>query len=1140
MAKRKILVVTGQSNATTVADATSWEDRHPNVRLRSPLAQPVQFTTDIVARERFTMPATFAGGPQAGRFGDLNRGNWQTVDTHGKVVNAVRFLTHYNPTASGLNLGTGTTLTFPGTGSIGLGSSGATLATTVRWQYNPNGLVITRERTGSTHTIDGSGWVGPTNSIVVSPPFFPAAEPGERFSYVATSGAVSTTTELKLVQLFGGLHDLGSLFDAPPQSLATGAHGAGLKAVLDSGGVPTTGRISCLSRPGYPGAPVSFTRRTDIGLVNSTNDPADTIEVNTQELKVGDAIFFEELIPASGANIAGIAMAGGPPAVSATVYVVSVTLGAPPFSNIQVSATKGGAVIPVGALVGLLLWKWAFPAVGLTENSTYYITRYATEIEEKSIASWLDATERLQITTHGLVEEERVRLKTGSGTLPAAFTFETDYYVHVIDKDNVQLSATRGGAAIAFAPGGTAGVILVRMEAYFHFYVSASVGGPEITVTVDVRSVLCIFLESFRGSLTGLQIRALTGANAGQAVPAGDIYFGDSPNFRAIIKLGAAFVTPPAIGDTYAIEVPPLNGQPIPFEKWAFFLPWCPFEGEAPFTTPVSAAITEALPVGSPVLATFSGPLPNDVVRFYPNGTFTPKINPGQRYYTVVANVAAAYLSATYDGLAIVSTAAIPPTGGALATLLRQEGKTNPFPPGFNYPNHYDAVGSYQPFRGPGVMPGPRQTFATGLAISLAEYYGEAIYVVHVAFGGTNIGHTDTPNGLGSWSATGDPNNIFSRFLEELDSAVLALQAQGDTGECIGIVWVQGEGDASFEDFANRYKVNERRLKTSMRQALKDRGLFSRPVEELKWISPHCQTTPWQFSTTVNAAKDALVAEDPYSATFDQFDLERMAQLTGVNGLKFGPGGDPLHYSGNGMTDLEQRAYAALLSLGESSVDIEVANMALALINEPAKVFSLDPLVDQSAQAAECGKFIKVARDEILESHSWAFATKLAALTATTLDANRSEWAFAYLLPTDMLNPLEVVLPGTTSASTTEVTPLWRSPLAQLVPIGAQTGNPFVIERDESDQLVLFCNVENALLRYNRRITPAIELPMKFKLAWARKLASLIAGQFVKEGGSALSQRLEALARIEKGDAAAVDASRQLNRPTPQQGPWDR
>jgi hypothetical protein len=1143
MAKRKFLVVAGQSNATAIGDAPTWEDEHPTIALRSPLVtlgRAPQFSEAAPYAELWTMPATFAGGQQTGWLGDgTPASSWQSFDIRGKVVPAVRFLTFYNPTPSYLNLGSGQTVTYPGQGTILAAASGNVLTTSVVWQYNNAGLVLTRLRTGTTHTIQ-AGWSAPTTVVTVSPPMIPPPEPGEVFSYVPTGGASSTTSEVKLVQRFGGLNDIGTLLDGPPIAAADapGYHFCEVRKIAKVSGFGPA-RASCRSRFPFVGQPVIF----GVGIigfviVTATNTGTETLTMSAP-IPVDTVLVF----PSLGAGTAP----GGITFDSVRYYVV-YSVG----NDIRVSLTQGGTPVDLtSAHVGLVYVTYALPS-GITSGAIYYVTRVGKEDETQSISAFAAGTITASALEHGLMENERIRF---AGTpLPPELTAGVDYYVKVTAFNTFSVSATRGGPAIVTSAA-TGGATFVRQEGSFHFFFSATPGGAEVVLNdtagngdATETGTRVQFSQQFRGSLTGMTLRALTGPNAGQSVPLGDIYF-DVVNGTSVVKLGSPFVSAPTTGDTYTIEPPKVNGKDVPFHKWAYFLPWCPFEGGAKYHGPFGSAASLAETVGAEIFLELPDAWPQEQVRIAGRAPLTPKLNYGSRYYTEKSNGAQVFLSLTYGGGPIFGTSVVAPPVNASSILLRQEGKTNPYPPGFNYPNHNIVVSGYQPFDGPGLMNAPRMGFAAGLAVSLAEYYGEPINVVQLAVGGTNIGHTDVMPAaynlsasnwfdvkqLLSWAPT-DLNSIFARFLDTLDAAKLAFEAVGDEGECIGIVWVQGEGDASFEELANRYEVNARRLKTAMRQAIKDRGMFSRPTEELRWIDPHCQTTPdaWPFAAIVNAAKDALIAEDPYSATFEQQDLERLSDLNGPT--------DSVHYSGAGMTELERRAYAAILSIGEGSTEVEIANLALSLIGEPAKVFSLDPAVDQSAQAAECAKFLPIARDTILETYAWSFATKLVNLTETTKDAIRSDWTFAYLLPPDLLSPLEVLPQGSSTdvAAPTELVPAWRAPMASVHP--ARNGYPYAIEKDAIGRSVLYTNVANARLRYNQRVTAATVVPVKFKLAVARKLAALIAGQFLKgEAGAALAQRLDMGAKMEAGDAAATDANRRQNRPFwPQQGAWDR
>lgn len=1138
MAKRKFLVVAGQSNASAIGDSPTWEDEHPTIALRSPLitlGRAPQYSESAPYAELWTMPATFAGGPQTGWLGDgAAAGKWQTFDTRGKTVPAVRFLTFYNPTPSYLNLGVGQTVTYPGHASLLPSDSGARITTSVIWQYDPVGLVLTRLRTGTTHTVQ-AGWTTPSNTITVSPPMVPPPEPGEVVSYVPTGGASSTTSEVRLVQRFGGLNDIGTLLDGAPIASPDlpGYHYGELRKTLKA---VSDGPARAVTRSRFPfvGQPVIFDAAPVFSAILATDTGTETLTVSANPFTVGTIVKF-----VSG----GGTLPGGVNAVDP--YWVVYSAG----NDIRVSATPGGTPVNLSAAhVGLVLVVFALPAE-VTPAAIYYITRVGKEDESIGVVAFTSGPSTVTLGGEpGMIDNERVRL---TGTVPTGLAVDTDYYVRVISYNTVALSATRGGPDLVFSAGaGPAN--LIRQEGSFHFFFSATPGGSEVVLAAGGAGdagVRVQFSQQFRGSLTGMTLRALTGLNAGQTVPLGDVYY-DPVGAKSIIKLGSPFVSPPAAGDTYAIEPPKVNGKDVPFHKWAYFLPWCPFEGRALCTGPysITGQLTES--PGVELFVEVPDTWPREQLRFAgrtPPGT--PKINLGKRYYTAVTNPAAAFLTDVYGGSEFIGSGTYSGTPDGSAIVLRQEGKANPYPPGFNYPNHYSLSSGFQPFDGPSLLSAPRITFSVGLAVALAEYYGEPIHVVQLAVGGTNIGQTDVMpvayNTAGSnwfdvkqflsW-APSDTNGIFKRFEDTLDAAKLAFEAVGDEGECVGIVWVQGEGDASFEELAKRYEVNARRLKTAMRQAIKDRGMFSRPIEELRWIDPHCQTTPtaWPFASYVNAAKDVLIAEDAYSATFDQQDLQRLSDLPVQS--------DSVHYSGAGMTELERRAYAAFLSIGEGSTDVEIANLALSLIGEPAKVFSLDPTVDQSAQAAECAKFLPIARDTILESYAWSFATKLVNLTATTKDEIRSDWAFAYLLPPDLLSPLEVLPQGSSAdvAAPTELVPAWRAPMATVQP--AKNGYPYVIEKDAIGRSVLYTNVADARLRYNQRVTAATVVPVKFKLAVARKLAALIAGQFLKgEAGAALAQRLDMGAKMEAGDAAATDANRRQNRPFwPQQGAWDR
>ena len=61
------------------------------------------------------------------------------------------------------------------------------------------------------------------------------------------------------------------------------------------------------------------------------------------------------------------------------------------------------------------------------------------------------------------------------------------------------------------------------------------------------------------------------------------------------ITFSEALPNHPNDGDTFVIEPPPVNDTAVPFEKWAYWLPWCPIEGRATTTTVTASAIASGI-----------------------------------------------------------------------------------------------------------------------------------------------------------------------------------------------------------------------------------------------------------------------------------------------------------------------------------------------------------------------------------------------------------------------------------------------------------------------------------------------------------------------------------------------------------------
>lgn len=1083
MAVRKFIVVAGQDNATEVANAIEWEEKHLYASLRNPTNLPSQ-SPDFAGgaySDILTLPFTFKGGPQAADDGATTFGSHQTANLMGKATRAVKYLTFYDPTASYQNSGTATTSTYPGTGTILAGSTPTSLTTSVTWKYSPSGVVITRRRTGTTHTINSSAT---TNVITfaAAQALVPPPEAGELFDYTPTAGAAGSETTIKFESQFGGNSDPGSASDPTLSAAinASGEHACYINTILTSGSYgssPVGGpaRITCTSRPVYIGQPIQFTNGTSHSVPS-----------------------------------------------------------------------------------------------GLSASTTYYVTRKA-EVRETVTSSAYDAGNN-QIdfaSAHGLGDNEPVKIAVATGNFPSELNDTTKYYVKIFDHQTIQLRTAINGSAIAFGESASGTITVTRLDSHAAFFVATVPGGDEIAITANTsalqhatakqQNIQILFEPVFRGSLTGLQARCVStvgdASNVGIARALHDVQSNGTVTTDA-------WPLATADGDTFAIEVPPLNNQTIPFEKWAMWLPWSPFEGNASYDGPsivkitsaasanveVTLETTPALSGGAPVVGT--------AVKFFSNGDLPDPLIAGQVYYihSITTNVNTGVSTVTLKDAASDTGAVIGVSGGTASQssiggldsttdvavtgasashvmfVYDQEGKQNPYPPGFNYPNHHATPRPYQAFDGPGeIAIKPQIGFHSGLALKMHEYTGETMHVAVCAVTDTSIGHkeiyplTATPTSHSwldagqhkSWSA-GESNNCFARLEDVLDAAKLAFEADGDTGECVGVFWLQGEEDAKHEQLANNYENSCRKLRSSVRKAIKDRALTTSDEENIPFIHPKITTASNRnYNATVNTAIEALAEEDPYTRTFEvsTFALD--------DGLSI-----PIHYSGVGMTSMETSAYDAWRDVQRSgSSEVDVCNLALANIGDKADVTSINPS-DGSHQADLCARYYPLARDLLLERHRWDFTIRQTALIALT--NTRTEWDYAYRLPSDFSGAIAILAKDSTDDQVVEGVPLPQ---------------PFAIEADKNFDLVMYTDMEDAQLRYTAKTTDSSKFSQSFIHALSWRLASMLAGALIKgDAGAQAVQNATQMAEFYASRAAAHDSRTTRDKPVVDANitPWDR
>ena len=85
------------------------------------------------------------------------------------------------------------------------------------------------------------------------------------------------------------------------------------------------------------------------------------------------------------------------------------------------------------------------------------------------------------------------------------------------------------------------------------------------------------------------------------------------------------------------------------------------------------------------------------------------------------------------------------------------------------------------------------------------------------------------------------------------------------------------------------------------------------------------------------------------------------------------------------------------------ATEIDICNLALAHLGDDATIASIKP-PEGSAQAEHAARFYPIARNSLLEAHTWNFAAKRASLATTTNTIE--QWEYAYVAPADMMTPV--------------------------------------------------------------------------------------------------------------------------------------
>jgi len=266
-------------------------------------------------------------------------------------------------------------------------------------------------------------------------------------------------------------------------------------------------------------------------------------------------------------------------------------------------------------------------------------------------------------------------------------------------------------------------------------------------------------------------------------------------------------------------------------------------------------------------------------------------------------------------------------------------GKTNPYPPGFNYPGGIAQMRTYNPGSGAGIS-GQLAVWHHGAGPQIAAMNGSDVRVVTLAVGGASLSYNefafDNVTATGWFDAKqqctftpSSPNALWNRLMDMLSVAQLQATAEGHTLEIEAVVMLQGEADASALVLAEAYEANLRSFISLLRQEIVTRGFWSGDPDEIKWIHPLVTTTNWPYAAQVRAAITNIAASVPNVRTFE------------TNGF---PKGDVAHYSGVGQTQMENAVVGTLRQMRAE----EEAGTAAAVVAQPSPqeiVASIDAAV---------------------------------------------------------------------------------------------------------------------------------------------------------------------------------------------------
>jgi hypothetical protein len=191
------------------------------------------------------------------------------------------------------------------------------------------------------------------------------------------------------------------------------------------------------------------------------------------------------------------------------------------------------------------------------------------------------------------------------------------------------------------------------------------------------------------------------------------------------------------------------------------------------------------------------------------------------------------------------------------------------------------------------------------------------------------------------------------------------------------------------------------------------------------------------------------------------------------------------------------------------ATEIDICNLALSRLGDSATVASIDP-PEGSPQATHCAQFYPLARDTVLDRHTWSFATTRAALAQLSATPVMG-WLYVYARPSNAVS------------------------IVSLFDAGA--ANDFAPQEYETESLpdgteIIYSNTDSAICRYKFQVTDPSKFPPLFVEALSWLLASHLAGPVLKgDKGAAATTKCYQMFEMQLGLAKAADAAQRRVKP---------